>query len=71
MTSDFTFVIDFQDACQTATVVPQVISLPPILCDGSSEHSILAFRDTVDVGGGYGVGICGEKIVTLDAGNLV
>ena len=69
-TSQFSFSMIFNDACRTATVVPQTIVYPPVRLIESvaASLSVPAFQDSVD-GAGYPTGICGEKTVLLDAGS--
>ena len=67
-TSQFSFTIDFQDACQSATISAQTLTLasPIYRVDLTKQYSLNAFTDSVDSTGSYGTGICGEKTVSLD-----
>ena len=57
--------INFQDDCRTASVIPQTIAYPLSKVDESSYISVPAFQDTLDQSGTYSPGICGEKRLSL------
>ena len=64
--SKFYFNIDATDACRTATVNAQSITLPSVTLQVTSEdypYSVQAFTDSLDA---TNLGICGAKQVTLD-----
>ena len=63
--ADQTFQIDFTDACRTATVVDQTITIPDVRENRDSSFTYTAFDDTVDTGGVYSTDICGAKTITL------
>ena len=68
-TSPFPFVVDFVDACRTATVVGQAITFSPVAwnVDLTASLSVPAFTDSVDSTGTYTAGIFGVKTFALDA----
>ena len=74
--ADYAFKVVFEDACRTATIIPQTITFPDLtwLLDTSYTEIVPAFGDDVDGAtnlagtGTYAAGICGEKEVTFDAG---
>ena len=62
----FNLVVDFIDACRTATVVPQSITLANVNERDDSSFVFSAFDDSIDVTvTPYPLDICGEKTVTL------
>ena len=71
---DYIFRVEFEDACQSATILPQEIDFPTLTwsLDSNVAVKVAAFVDSVEgtlvLAGGdyYPIGICGEKEVTLD-----
>ena len=63
--ADQTFQIDFTDACRTATVVPQTLTMADVRENVDASFTFTAFEDTVDTGGVYTTDICGAKTITL------
>ena len=74
---EYSFRVEFVDACLSATILPQGIDFPTITwsLDSHVEFKVAAFVDSVEdtlvLAGGayYPMGICGEKEVTLDPGS--
>ena len=67
-TPNYSFTVEFQDACQSATIIasPGIADENVDWDDTSAEFLNSAFLDSVDNTGTYAQGICGEKTVTLD-----
>ena len=66
---DFPFTITFTDACRSTTLTAQTITFSDVTwnIDTDTSISVPAFQDSLDSDGGYAIGTCGEKVVTLDA----
>lgn len=67
ISSQFDFIIDFQDACRTSTITAGTMTFTQAKFGISSSQTIVPFVDSIDDAGAYTKGICGEKIITLEA----
>ena len=67
-TSNYSFTVEFQDACQSATIItsPGIGDANVVWDVTSAEFHNPTFLDSVDITGTYSQGVCGEKTVTLD-----
>ena len=65
--SDFSFFVNYVDACRSSTIDTQVITLTAEKYDISGIQRVPAFKDSIDTAGVYATGICGEKQIILDA----
>ena len=66
--SDFSFTVNYVDACRSSTINAKVITLTAEKYDVSGSQNVPAFSDSVDTPPStYVAGICGEKQIILDA----
>jgi len=68
VSSRFPLTISFVDACRSSTIVSKTITLSSAKFNVNSSQALSVFLDTVDQGGQYAQGVCGEKIFTLAPG---
>ena len=70
-TKNFSFTIDFVDACRSAKIIEQKVEPSSPVYKESKEVTtvakLTAFIDTLDQAQTYQKGICGQKLFTLDA----
>ena len=58
--------IDFQDACRSSTITAKTVTFASVKFDMTGTQFLTPFVDSIDAGGSYTKGICGEKTITLE-----